>query len=301
MRGIAGRRPAAAARAGRTRARGARDRWPRSDSSCSPACAPSHPRSRCGLRGAQARRMEWRIAGSRTRAQHVVVTCGDDGLVLHSLPEDAVPVRGSARRRRTARQARSSWRRSTSRRCPGCWRGSSVKGSSRRCGFRRWVILSWRDGMSIATTVRSANGLAERATAWLATPLLFAFRWYVAWQFLKSGWLKVSEWDSTLYLFQEEYHVPLLPPAAGCGRRDRRRTRLPATADRWACVTRVRGAGTLGGQCDGRRVLCARAVRRRLRGGARPALSLGHAAARRAGVRPRPLVARRVAGDGRRP
>jgi len=66
--------------------------------------------------------------------------------------------------------------------------------------------------MSIATTVDKVNGIAERATAWLATPLLFAFRWYVAWQFLKSGWLKVSDWDSTLYLFQEEYHVPLLPP-----------------------------------------------------------------------------------------
>jgi len=66
--------------------------------------------------------------------------------------------------------------------------------------------------MSIATTVETANGISERATAWLATPVLFAFRWYVAWQFLKSGWLKVSNWDSTLYLFQEEYHVPLLSP-----------------------------------------------------------------------------------------
>ena len=67
--------------------------------------------------------------------------------------------------------------------------------------------------MSVSTTLDEGNGLAERATAWLATPMLFAFRWYVAWQFLKSGWLKVSEWDSTLYLFQDEYHVPLLPPA----------------------------------------------------------------------------------------
>jgi putative oxidoreductase len=66
--------------------------------------------------------------------------------------------------------------------------------------------------MSIATTVETANGIAERATARLATPLLFAFRWYVAWQFLKSGWLKASNWDSTLYLFREEYQVPLLPP-----------------------------------------------------------------------------------------
>jgi putative oxidoreductase len=67
--------------------------------------------------------------------------------------------------------------------------------------------------MSIATIVRSANGFSERAAAWLATPLLLAFRWYVAWQFLKSGWLKLSEWDTTLFLFRDEYHVPVLPPA----------------------------------------------------------------------------------------
>jgi putative oxidoreductase len=66
--------------------------------------------------------------------------------------------------------------------------------------------------MSVATTLDAANGLPERAMEWLATPLLFAFRCYVAWQFLKSGWLKISSWDSTLYLFQEEYRVPLLSP-----------------------------------------------------------------------------------------
>jgi putative oxidoreductase len=67
--------------------------------------------------------------------------------------------------------------------------------------------------MSLAAIVDSANDVAARATAWLATPLLLAFRGYVAWQFLKSGWLKLSDWDSTLYLFQDEYHVPVLPPA----------------------------------------------------------------------------------------
>jgi putative oxidoreductase len=67
--------------------------------------------------------------------------------------------------------------------------------------------------MSIAAIVGAANDFAARATTWLATPLLFAFRGYVAWQFLKSGWLKLSDWDSTLYLFRDEYHVPFLPPA----------------------------------------------------------------------------------------
>ncbi|MCW5570475.1 MAG: DoxX family protein [Steroidobacteraceae bacterium] len=47
----------------------------------------------------------------------------------------------------------------------------------------------------------------------LRSPLLLACRLYVSWQFLKSGWLKLSDWDTTLFLFQDEYRVPLLPPA----------------------------------------------------------------------------------------
>ena len=46
----------------------------------------------------------------------------------------------------------------------------------------------------------------------LRSPLLLACRLYVSWQFLKSGWLKLKDWDTTLFLFREEYHVPLLPP-----------------------------------------------------------------------------------------
>jgi putative oxidoreductase len=45
-------------------------------------------------------------------------------------------------------------------------------------------------------------------------PLLLAgTRLWVSWQFLKSGWLKLSSWDVTLELFRSEYHVPVLPPA----------------------------------------------------------------------------------------
>jgi len=39
-----------------------------------------------------------------------------------------------------------------------------------------------------------------------------AIRLYVAKVFALSGWLKVSRWDSTLALFENEYHVPLLAP-----------------------------------------------------------------------------------------
>ena len=46
----------------------------------------------------------------------------------------------------------------------------------------------------------------------LQSGLILAVRLWVAWQFLPSGWLKLNSWDSTLFLFKEEYHVPLVPP-----------------------------------------------------------------------------------------
>jgi putative oxidoreductase len=62
--------------------------------------------------------------------------------------------------------------------------------------------------------LRRANRLAESATQPFASLLLLATRLHVSWQFLKSGWLKLTDWETTLFLFQEEYHTPLLPPAA---------------------------------------------------------------------------------------
>ena len=54
--------------------------------------------------------------------------------------------------------------------------------------------------------------LANDGLALLGTPFAFVTRLYVSWQFLKSGYLKISSWDVTLDLFREEYRVPLLPP-----------------------------------------------------------------------------------------
>ncbi len=64
--------------------------------------------------------------------------------------------------------------------------------------------------------------LMARAADPLQPLFLLATRCYVSWQFLKSGWLKVTNWQSTLSLFRDEYHVPLLPPhaaaiAGACG------------------------------------------------------------------------------------
>jgi putative oxidoreductase len=53
----------------------------------------------------------------------------------------------------------------------------------------------------------------ELIERWL-TPLFdLVIRCYVASVFLRSGWLKISDWSSTLALFKYEYHVPGLSPA----------------------------------------------------------------------------------------
>ncbi|GHA73544.1 membrane protein [Formosimonas limnophila] len=46
----------------------------------------------------------------------------------------------------------------------------------------------------------------------LADLLLLALRWFIAWQFLKAGLVKLDDWSSTLALFESEYQVPLLSP-----------------------------------------------------------------------------------------
>ena len=46
----------------------------------------------------------------------------------------------------------------------------------------------------------------------LRSPLLLLTRLWVSWQFLKSGWLKATQWDTTVELFRSEYHVPVLSP-----------------------------------------------------------------------------------------
>ena len=44
--------------------------------------------------------------------------------------------------------------------------------------------------------------------------LALAMRLYLANVFALSGWLKLTRWDSTLALFENEYQVPLLSPYA---------------------------------------------------------------------------------------
>jgi putative oxidoreductase len=56
--------------------------------------------------------------------------------------------------------------------------------------------------------------LPERIFGKLASALLLGLRVWVSWEFLKSGWLKLGSWQNTVFLFENEYHVPVLPPYA---------------------------------------------------------------------------------------
>jgi putative oxidoreductase len=56
------------------------------------------------------------------------------------------------------------------------------------------------------------NARAAQILNLLQPVVALCARWYVSLQFLKSGYLKTLSWDSTLYLFQNEYHTPVLPP-----------------------------------------------------------------------------------------
>lgn len=46
----------------------------------------------------------------------------------------------------------------------------------------------------------------------LQGPAALGARLYVAWVFFASGLTKLRDWDTTIALFTDEYHVPLLSP-----------------------------------------------------------------------------------------
>ena len=67
--------------------------------------------------------------------------------------------------------------------------------------------------MNTLALIDRSNRISERIGLWLSPLLLLGLRLWVPWQFFKAGLVKVADWQSTLWLFREEYHVPLLPPA----------------------------------------------------------------------------------------
>ena len=65
-------------------------------------------------------------------------------------------------------------------------------------------------------TLRNVMLAARRPIAWielLQPILLLALRLYIGWIFMRSGLTKIDDWGTTIMLFTDEYHVPVLPPA----------------------------------------------------------------------------------------
>lgn len=65
--------------------------------------------------------------------------------------------------------------------------------------------------MSASAVIRFQTALARVLDA-LQPLFAVTTRLYVSWVFLKSGWLKLSAWDQTVWLFESEYRVPVLSP-----------------------------------------------------------------------------------------
>jgi putative oxidoreductase len=59
---------------------------------------------------------------------------------------------------------------------------------------------------------RLYRNIADRIDT-LQSPFALIARLYLAKVFFMSGLTKIHDWNITLSLFQNEYHVPLLPPA----------------------------------------------------------------------------------------
>ena len=69
------------------------------------------------------------------------------------------------------------------------------------------------EGAARAPLLRRADGvIAGLESVPVAVPAL-VLRLGVALAFWRSGNVKIASWDTTLLLFANEYHVPLLPPA----------------------------------------------------------------------------------------
>lgn len=62
------------------------------------------------------------------------------------------------------------------------------------------------------TPYRLAARLIGWVERWLTPVFDLALRLYLAEVFFRSGWLKITDWSSTLELFAYVYEVPILPP-----------------------------------------------------------------------------------------
>jgi putative oxidoreductase len=68
------------------------------------------------------------------------------------------------------------------------------------------------DVKQISSAIEGRITHANHALSLVSPIADFLARAYVSHVFILSGWNKISDWSSTIYLFTSEYDVPLLPP-----------------------------------------------------------------------------------------
>jgi putative oxidoreductase len=66
--------------------------------------------------------------------------------------------------------------------------------------------------MTVVAAIARSVGMLDRGLQSLQSLVALTTRCWVSWQFLKSGMLKLEDWETTLFLFQEEYRTPVLSP-----------------------------------------------------------------------------------------
>ncbi len=68
---------------------------------------------------------------------------------------------------------------------------------------------------SLAHSLRRLLDTLTKSANLLQSPFALGARVYVSWVFLHSGLLKIGNWEQTIWLFENEYRVPVLSPLWG--------------------------------------------------------------------------------------
>ncbi len=66
--------------------------------------------------------------------------------------------------------------------------------------------------MTALNRLLAPDQFAARALDALQPLFALCTRLYVGWVFFKAGWLKISNWEQTIWLFENEYRTPVLSP-----------------------------------------------------------------------------------------
>ena len=74
------------------------------------------------------------------------------------------------------------------------------------------TTLTLQQRMRCANPIRHAWDGLTRLLDWLRAPALLVARLYLAYVFFNSGLQSLRDWAGTVWLYENEFHVALLPP-----------------------------------------------------------------------------------------